>query len=202
MIEIGQKFILTKTFWPISVTIFPPTYLPTGLWLHFFDRIVRQNSVFLTEIFGQNVGQIIFWPIVGQNFGQILILTNCQSVKILVTIKFRRIFFRPTEIGQNFNQNVQIRSKYEVFSVKDSVKMSVRFCSDCNPYVTVFPKTGYTTSKIPLNLDTLNPHWWQRERKKTPYLQCFSKADVRYNISPICQWRKLNFCTHFGRFSL
>ena len=31
-------------------------------------------------------------------------------------------------------------------------------CYNCNPQVTIFSKTGYTTSKVSLDLDTLNPH--------------------------------------------
>jgi len=46
-------------------------------------------------------------------------------------MKFRRTFFRQTVFGQNFGQNIQIRSQFFIFSVKISVKINIRFCSDC-----------------------------------------------------------------------
>ena len=84
-------------FWPISVKIFPNTCLPTGSCLHFFDRIVGQNSV----------TNVILTEIVGQNFGQIIILTDFRS-------KFRpQPNFDQLSGSRNFGHNfVTARSQW------------------------------------------------------------------------------------------
>ena len=88
--EFGQKLILTETFWPTSVTTFPSTYLPGGLWLHYFDRTVGQNSVKT------------------RNFDRIFRskFRSNPNFDRSVTIKFRPTFFRPITVGQNFGQNL------------------------------------------------------------------------------------------------
>ena len=77
----------------------------------------------LTGIFGQNIGQMKFWPTLTRS--QFRSKYFDGSVKI----KFRPPFFWPSAIGQNIGQNKNFRSKFSVFSVKNSVKIHSFFCS-------------------------------------------------------------------------